>query len=279
MEIINIHNIFEFNQQYKSRRFCYYETLFINDFYYSLRQSHEQLIKFSNPKNNEIILEEYFKNRLIDIINNAITQLLLEGKSYFIMLGSPNDINNNKLVIYNLFANRIVKGIKNFTFNNDDSKMFKIKSEQVIEIKLSEAGYKKRFFVKPINELEENHKFLMSDRFMYGDLNHKLFYAEENIKQVLITKDIYWDCRNFHNDRISMPYLYYRKEKFYNIRVKIFKYIINKINKSISKLAKVDFDYINVSNKISEMNLYSQYIAHKISLKELQDGYFKSITI
>ena len=279
MEIINIHNIFEFNQQYKSRKFCYYETLFINDFYYTLRQRHEQLIKFSNPKNDEIILEKYFENKLINIINDAITQLLLEGKSYFIMLESQNNIINNKLVLYNLFANQIVKGIKNYIFNNGNSKTYKINNEHVIEIKLSEVGYKSKFFTNPINELDENYKLLMSDRFIYDGLNHKVFYSENDTKQVLITKDIYWDCGNYNNDRISIPYSYYRKEKFYNLRVKIFKYIIQKINKGISRLAKVDFDFINVSNKISEMDLYSQYIANKISLKQLQDGYFKSINI
>ena len=284
MEIINIHNIFEFNQQYNSRQLSYYEALFIDDFSYLLRQSHERLIKFSNPKNKEIIVEEYFENKLIDVINSALMQLLFEGKSYFAILESSNYTNNkedfnNKLVICNLLANRISKGIINFSFYNDKTKRYKIGKEHVVEIKLNEVGYMTKFFIRPIKILDINHEFLMSDGFIYSNINNKKVYAENDIKQILITKDIYWDCRKSDNDKISLPYLYYRKEKFYNMRVRIFKYIIDKINKSLSKISKIDFDYIKISNEVCAMDLYSKYINNEISLKDLQDNYYKNTKI
>ena len=284
METINIHNIFKFNQQYNSRQPGYYEALFIDDFSYLLRQSHERLIKFSNPKNKEVIVEENFENELIDVINSALIQLLFEGKSYFAILESFNHTNNkedfnNKLVICNLLANRIFKGIINFSFYNDKTKRYKIGKEHVVEIKLNEVGYMTEFFIRPIKILDINHEFLMSDGFIYSNINHKKVYAENDIKQILITKDIYWDCRISDNDKISLPYLYYRKEKFYNMRVRIFKYIIDKINKGLSKISKIDFDYIKISNEVCAMDLYSKYINNEISLKELQDNYYKNTKI
>lgn len=282
-------NFIEYSKQYERTHKGFHVDMFLQDFkYYFKDKQGGRLVSYTKLVKEKIInIGNYdYQDHLIDIINDLLEQLLIQGKGIIVLL-KHEDIKNIGGISEQLLGNNLL--LQNVVFDNKKKKYFyvfdkmlnidKINKSQVIKLSLKEIGYNKKFFLKPLLKLDGNHNALIDDSFVYCNIDHKKVYDNEDLNQIIITRDIYWDCRKYNNNSISIPYLYYRKEKFYNIRVKIFRYIIGKINDSISKLLKIDFDYINISEKVCELNLYERFVNNEISLKELQDKYYQSLCI
>ena len=287
--MIDNENIIGYSEQYERTYKGFYVDMFLQDFHYFLKQNKGyKLITYSKLTKEKVINigNNDYLDHLVDIINVLLEQLLLQSKGYIVLLKCDDvksihniskQLHEGNLLLSNVYFDKKKKRYCNII--NEMLNIDKINKSQIIKFDLLEIGYNKKFFLKPLLKLDENHNALMDHSFIYSNIDHKKVYDNEDLNQIIITRDIYWDCRKYNNNSISIPYLYYRKEKFYNIRVKIFRYIIGKINDSISKLLKIDFDYINISEKVCELNLYERFVNNEISLKELQDKYYQSLCI
>lgn len=281
INVINKNRFLENYEQSLVRREGFYKMMFIEDFSYFLRSKNgEQLISFSNPIGDKGIFIGYFKNKLIEVVNDILENLLFKGKAFFAIesvLTNNNENCNDNVIILPLDLRSIKKkdivcGYINTEFNT-------YSKDQIVKIKLNEIGYNKSFFKKPISIIDENHEFLISEQFMHCSIDRKKVYEENDINQLEILRKIFWDCRKYYNLKITLPYYFYRKENFYNMRVKIFRYIIDRINRGISNFFKINYDYIIISDSISELDLYSKYANNEISINALQESFIKNMKI
>lgn len=290
MKVTNYINIQKYNSQYERIHKGLYVDMFLQDFYYFLRDRHaDKLITYSKAAKERIINidPDEYNNHFTDIINSSLKELLLEGKAYLILLKYDNikdaqiideKIMCNNLLLYNAYTDKNKKPKYCQIFNKLFS-LDKICKKQLVKLNLNEIYLDRKTFVKPLSVLDENHNVIMDLSFIYRNIDHKKVYSAYDVNQIILTSDFYWDCRKHSNNCISTPYIYYRKEKFYNIRVKIFKYIVKKINECISELLNLEGNYINVSEKICELNLYKKYEDNEITLKELQEELYNNIVI
>lgn len=88
-----------------------------------------------------------------------------------------------------------------------------------------------------INKIIKLDKYHNTTNFFsnkFFDFNH--YKKTEERKQLSLTKNIYWSCRNSDNYFLSEPYLLYRQIKFYIMQEKLLNYLVSVFNADLAFL-------------------------------------------
>ncbi len=189
----------------------------------------------------------YFSYNFDELLEQITYDLLVKGKAYVEIAKIQNE--KNKLVGLDLIILDVIniKKSKNTYIVNEKSfngEVYKkiIYSTNLIIFDVSEIGLSKKHLNKMMKKMCKvdlpKTELLISQNDIGFDFNK--YIGNYNYKKLSICKDIYWFFRDNDNPFFSECYLLYRIAKFSELRQKIFKYLLSKINNGLFELGKMN---------------------------------------
>lgn len=246
-----------FNDRRINRKWVsYYGQMFIEDFIHNLcftalrkkdiafvDREQFRIEEFDSKLKKMITLSDYtyLEYGLGKVITNSLYTLLTKGKSYLQVVYYLDD--NDNVIGFDfkeLYYEKILKGIKNIKFyypNSSGRKVLKISKDDLICLKCSKCGFKKRELRKIEKGLRDMKLFPISAEKMYElNVDFMHYNKEEKLNLLRITKNIPWNGRDSRNEYITYQYYLFRLAKFRKQQIILLKYIVDEINAKLIEI-------------------------------------------
>lgn len=233
--------------RYKKKLSNHYTNMFFDDFCSSFHihlcnntNSMYDFFSFTGDKNKfmKIFGYDFLSHDFDEIISNVAQNMLLYGKAYVVKEVTYNKKHKIKQIDYRCINCKKIKMRGNHLYYkfvnslNGQTEQGKISMDNCLTFDIKNANLKGKHILKKIKKIDKNSSTKnMHYNYKYFDFHH--FKRKEEQKQLLLTKNIYWSCRNNDNYYLSEPYLLFRKINFSLLQEKLLNYIVSIFNKDL----------------------------------------------
>ncbi len=228
-----------------------------------------------------------FCSELVEIMENALYDLLLQGKSYVYIeqnylsedkseinsLNEQNDLQSLRVRMLDCIERGKNHSIINYS-RNYDGKIKKeiLKSGTLIVFDLREIGYSRSYFRRLLKRLKKYDEFEFSADMIRENNTDYEFLVHQNrnrIAAMKATKAFGW---NKYAEGMSESYILYTLIKKYEFMGRMLQYFVGKINKGIRlSLPTVSPGHIIYRLKIEDYDeLWIKYSSGQINLDKLR---------
>ena len=182
----------------------------------------------------------------------------------------------NLVVIKGIIKRRSHSGIQFYRWGKGETvQEMHMKSNQLVEFDIRELGYSKRYFTKKIERLE---KYDITCSSAFKGANHvegydiSLHSRRNKLGELKALKDIGW---SLGPDGLSDSYILYKNIQINKLRIRILKYILDKLNCGFELfLGELGGSLRAHVKEINYDQLWRDYTEGKITETELSDLLF-----
>lgn len=257
---------------YDKRINSFYLNMFLDDFcsnfYINLCDnpySSRDFFTFNGniDKFNDIFCYDFLTHKFNKLLSNIAKNMILYGKAYVAKEIVYDNNQNIKQINYRCINCKKIRirhkylVYKFVNSLNDKKEHGKISKKNCLVFDIKKVKLDEKEIIKKIKKLDKYHNTTNFFSNKFFNFNH--YKKTEERKQLSLTKNIYWSCRNSDNYFLSEPYLLYRQIHFYIMQEKLLNYIISvfnedlpffKLNGTITYNSKVR----NYENLLDELN-------------------------
>lgn len=228
---------------YDKRINSFYLNMFLDDFcsnfYINLCDnpySSRDFFTFNGniDKFNDIFCYDFLTHKFNKLLSNIAKNMILYGKAYVakeIVYDNNQNINqiNYRCINCKKIRNRHKHLVYKFVNSLNNKKEQGIIDKNIcLFFDIKKAKLDEKRIINKIIKLDKYHNTTNLFKYNCFDFNH--FKNKEEAKQLLLTKKIYWSCRNSGNYYLSEPYLLYRQIYFYIMQEKLLGYLVSVFN-------------------------------------------------
>lgn len=222
--------------------------MFLQDFcssysiYLSQNYQNDDFYKFDGTIDTfeDLFGYDFLRYDLDKLLSNIAENLILFGRAFLERIYWYDENNKLMKISYECINCKKIKVRRKHLYYRvyrEQRKKVKgkIKEENIVEFRLKDLGFRKRYIVKRIRKLRrfENPDIkLVQSKFFDFDK-----YVKKNEYHTLKKmKNIYWNARNNSNQFLSEPYLVYRIIRFDMLKNSFLEYMISRINEDLKKI-------------------------------------------
>lgn len=212
------------------------------------------------------------------LLSNVAKNMLLFGKAYVAKEEVYNKKEKTKQIDYWCMNCKKIKRIgTNLYYKCEDyngsTQKGKVNQNDILIFDLKNINLNEKHLLKKLNKLDKNSN--AGDIFLkYGNFDFHYFKRKEEQQQLLLTKDIYWNCRNSNNYYVSEPYLLYRLIKFSMLQENLLQYMVSVFNTDL--VDSMIIGEITYNSKVKGYDkLIDDLLSGKKNCKEVGDIYFR----
>ena len=250
-----------------------------NTFYSVVPSEDESMLKYAYDG-----YRDFLRYGLDNLLTQITHELVIKGESFVVLVENIQDeslqswhlqvmpwqsyrINKNTI-----FIKQVINQItRTETFDN----------HKVLHFSLNDIGLSTAVFRKAMKRVERT-SLLYSHKLTPFNKNYDFMAHDKasNLEFLSATKHIFWSGRKYSNPYTSEPYILYKRSKWLQLRLKILKYLIEKVNRFLNNYGKqyglygeIQFKSCYSSTQIAE--LWEQYSSGKTSTAELREYLFR----
>ena len=267
-------------------KFTSYTGMFFDDFCSSFSSHLSETMSSSGFYSFTGDIDEYnntFGYDFLDyefdhLVSNIAKNMLLFRKAYVVkeIVYSKNGI-PNQIGFWCLNCKRLNRIGKYLYYKNVDNSgktgKGKINYSDVLTFDIKNVSFNEKQLLKKLNKLDKT-RDASHLCFTYDHFDFHYFKRKEEEQQLILTKNIFWNCRNSSNYFVSEPYLLYRLIKFSILQENLLQYMVSVFNTDLTdSMIKGEITY---NSKVKGYDkLIDDLLSGKKNCKEVGDIYFR----
>ena len=266
--------------------FTSYTGMFFDDFcssfssHLSETMSSSGFYSFTGDKDkfNNTFGYDFLDYEFDHLLSNVAKNMLLFGKAYVAKEEVYNKKEKTKQIDYWCMNCKKIKRIgPNLYYKCEDyngsTQKGKINQNDILIFDIKNINLIEKHLLKKLNKLDKNSN--ASDICLkYDNFDFHYFKRKEEEQQLILTKNIFWNCRNSSNYYVSEPYLLYRLIKFSILQENLLQYMVSVFNTDLTdSMIKGEITY---NSKVKGYDkLIDDLLSGKKNCKEVGDIYFR----